>query len=173
MSCAECSAALVLFALHVVCVATTNILLACTPQMTVSGKRDYPGHIIAALLDVLPAGHQRYLIFCVDNQPGFSVNLSGVPLGQGKQQLRVLSLDLGSRSQAGGLLGSTGTVPTSHEPTQQQGRRGAPSAMSGGLRRLACIQLPCQLPSRPVRSTRTYPAAHMLVRIRHGMVVKV
>lgn len=106
MSCAECSGDLVLTCyLRRTLYVPHNEHPACAPQMTVSGKRGYPGDIIPALLDVLPEGRQCYLIFCVDNQPNFQVTgLPVGPLGQRKQQLRVLSLDLARQSQAVGLL---------------------------------------------------------------------
>ena len=78
--------------------------------MTVAGKRDYPGAIIPALLDVLPEGRQCYLIYCVDHQCKFSVaGLPAGPLGKRQQQLRVLSLNLARQSQ--GLLGRARLPP--------------------------------------------------------------
>jgi hypothetical protein len=147
--------------------------------MTVSGKRDYPGAIIPALLDVLPVreGCPCYLIFCVDNQPNFSVTgLPTEPLGQRKQLLRVLSLDLARQGQSVELGGRARMLPVSPEPPQQQYRPGAPSsAMSARPRHLERPQPPCQMLSRSVRTTRTYPAAHVHLpaRVRQGMVAKV
>ena len=167
------------FALHTVFATAASSSLqhpACAPQMTVSGKRDYPGAIIPALLDVLPEGQHCYLIFCVDNQPNFRVTgLPAGPVGQRQQQLRVMSLDLARQpgGQAVGLWGSAGVLPASPEPPLQQGQSGAPSAMSAGPRQLPRPSLPCQMLSRSVRATRTYPAAHVPARIRLGMAVKV
>ena len=93
--------------------------------MTVAGKRDYPGAIIPALLDVLPEGRQCYLIYCVDDQCKFSVaGLPAGPLGKRQQQLRVLSLNLARQSQGAGLLGRARLPPASPEPPHKYPRHG-------------------------------------------------
>ena len=145
--------------------------------MTVSATREYPGAIISALLDVLPVseGSPCYLIFCVDNQPNFSVSqLPTEPLGQRKHPLRVLILDLARQGQSVGPTGQARMLPASPEPPQQQYSPGAPtSAMSARPRQLERPQPSLQMLRHSVRTTRSYPAAHVPARIRQGMVVKV